>query len=373
MAAVTGNPVEVRYAQAVRIAVVVIVAVWHLGYDVLLLTRDQEIYQPLWAAFAAWVVLAVVQVAGSVLLLRSRLSAATARTLAVIAVAAGAMAVAAYPSHQAIGDFSWAWNTVGWFGVLLLLERPIGEFVILLTVNTGVTVIAMALDGSLAEPVMWARLIAVTYATAGIQLAFALLGRQLHQEARRATRTASEQARSLARDAADEAIHAERQRRYGDLQHRVRPLLRGLAGGELDPAAPAVRRAAAIEAGRLRRLFAETDETPHPLLHELRACADVAERRAVQVTLASYGDLPPIPAEMRQALVEASLRVLAEARDQARLTVLADPDEVVVSVVAGVGPDAGFEAPDLLPTAVQFDEEERELWVETTWAVPGGG
>lgn len=365
-----GGLVTVRYARAVNMAVVLIVAVWHFGYDVLIVLRGWSQYDPLWAALGAWVALAAIQVAGSVLLLRSALGRRTARGLAAAALAAGAVATAAYPTGQAISDISWAWNTVGWFGVLLLRWRPLRELAVLLTLNTAFTVVALAADGKLDDSVTWSRLITTIYTTAGIQLIFALLGRHLHQAAQQATRTAAAQAESLARAVSDETVHTDRRGRYTYLRDRVAPLLRGLAEGRLDPSEDTVRQAAAVEAARLRRLFAETDDTPHPLLHELRACADVAERRDVTVTLAAYGDLPPVPTSVRRELTEAPLLVLASARFWARLTLVADAAGVTVSVVADAQPGAALDSPSPLATFVVFDEEENQLWVETRWIVP---
>ncbi|MFI1332156.1 hypothetical protein ACH4U7_18830 [Streptomyces sp. NPDC020845] len=371
--------VAVRYAHAVSVAVVVIVAVWHFGYDVLIVLRGWGQYEPRWAAAGAWLALAVIQAVGSVLLLRSALGRRMAWALSTAALSAGAAATAAYPAGQAISDISWAWNTVGWFGVLLLMRRPLSELAVLLTLNTAVTVVVLALDGDLDDSVTWSRLITVTYATAGIQLIFALLGRQLHQAARHATRTVGAHAESLARAVSNETVHADRRRRYMYLRERIEPLLYGLADGCLDPSDDAVRRATAIEASRLRRLFAETDEVPHPLLHEIRACADIAERRDVAVTLAACGDLPSVPVSVRRALIETPLLVLASARARARVTVVADVAGVTVSVVADApsgnqldppGSGIRLDRADRLETSVLFDEEENQLWVETRWSAP---
>ncbi|WP_157407352.1 hypothetical protein [Actinomadura atramentaria] len=362
------RPVAVRYARAFRWTVIGVVAVWHLGYDVVIIARSVGGYDPVAAVFAAWVLLAAVQTAGAVLLLRSELDAARARALAAVALAAGELAGAAYPPGAAISDVSWAANTVGWTGVLLLVRRPLGELGVFMAVDVGCTAAHMAADGTLGQ-VGATRLITVAYTTAGIQLIFAWLGRRLHEAARQATESAGRWSAGLARSAAEEAVHAERRRRYEYLQARVEPLLRGLAEARLRPDDDAVRRRTAIEAARLRRLFAETDDTPHPLLHELRACADVAERRAVAVTLLSYGDVPPLPTPVRRALAEAPLLVLAGAASWARLAVVAGPDEVVVSVVA----DADVEVPVRAdgPLSVVLDREEGRLWVETRWNPPG--
>jgi hypothetical protein len=360
--------VATRFAKAVNIGLVAIVGVWHVGLDTLLLLRGWPVYEPQVAAAGSWLALTVIQTVGSILLLRSALSGHTARWLAGAALVTGVVATATYPAGGMISDVSWAWNTVGWFGVLLLMQRPLWELVALLGANTAVTVGFLAADGAL-DQVMVSRLLAVIYTTAGVQLTFAYLARQLNDGAREATETAAGQAERLARATADETVHAERQRRYEYLRIRVEPLLRGLAERQLDPGDTVVRQRAAVEAARLRRLFAETDDTPHPLLHELRACADVAERRGVRVTLLSYGDLPDLPASVRRELGEGALLVLSTAATRARVTVVATPEEVVVSVVADAPPETLVKSPGPLTVSALYDQEENQLWWETRWPV----
>ncbi|MGW3644858.1 hypothetical protein [Streptomyces sp. NPDC000878] len=367
-AGVAKGMVATRFAKAVNIGLVVIVGVWHLGLDTLLMFRGWQTYEPQAAAAGSWLALALIQTVGSILLLRSALSGHTARLLAGAALITGVVATATYPAGGMISDVSWAWNTVGWFGVLLLIQRPLWELVAVLGANTAVTVCFLVGDGAL-DQVMVARLLAVIYTTAGVQLTFAYLARQLNDGAREATEIAAGQAERLARTTADETVHAERRRRYEYLRSRVEPLLRGLAERQLDPGDSVVRRRAAVEAARLRRLFVETDDTPHPLLHELRACADVAERRGVRVTLLSYGDLPDLPTSARRELAEGALLVLATAATQARVTVVTTPEDVVVSVVADAPPETLVESPGPITVSAVYDQEEDQLWWETRWPV----
>lgn len=367
-AGVAKGMVATRFAKAVNIGLVVIVGVWHMGLDTLLVLRGWPVYEPPAAAAGSWLALTVIQTVGSVLLLRSALSGHTARWLAGAALVTGVVATATYPAGGMISDVSWAWNTVGWFGVLLLMQRPLWELVVLLGANTAVTVGFLVADGAL-DQVMVSRLLAVIYNTAGVQLTFAYLARQLNDGAREATEIAAGQAERLARTTADETVHAERRRRYEYLHSRVEPLLRGLTERQLDPGDTVVRQRAAVEAARLRRLFAETDDTPHPLLHELRACADVAERRGVSVTLMSYGDLPDLPASARRELAEGTLLVLASAATQARVTVVTTPEDVVVSVVADAPPETLVESPGPLTVSAIYDQEENQLWWENRWPI----
>ncbi|MGW5473497.1 hypothetical protein [Streptomyces chartreusis] len=358
--------VAARFAKAVNIGLVTIVGVWHLGLDTLLVIRGWPEYEPQAAAAGAWLALAVIQTWASILLLRTGLSTPTARGLAGASLVTGIVATAAYPPGETISDVSWASNTVGWFGVLLLMQRPLYELVTLLAANTAVTVCFLATDGTL-DHVTISRLLATAYTTAGIQFTFACLARQLNEGARDASEVAARRAEHLAQATADETVHDERGRRYEYLRKQVEPLLRGMAERHLDPEDVIVRRRAAVEAARLRRLFMETDATPHPLLHDLRACASFAEQRGVSVTLLSYGEVPELSASVRRDLTEGPLLAMATAATRARVTVVATAEEVVVSVVADAPPETLADAQDSLTTSALFDEEEDQLWWEARW------
>lgn len=366
-----GEPVAVRYSHVINVVVVVIVAVWHFGYDSLILVRGWSRYEPAWVALASWLVLAVVQLIGSVLLLRSGLRGRLAPLLTSVALLAGVAAVATYPRGEAISDVSWAANTVGWFGVLLLMRRPTRELVALLACTIAMTTVALGVNGDLDAQVAWSRLIAQSYTTAGIQLTFVLLTREVHHAARLTTGAARAQADRMARQAAQETRHAERRRRYRYLRERIAPLLHDLAEGRAHPGDDAVRRSSAIEAARLRRLFAETEDAAHPLLHELRACADVAERRDVDVTFVCYGELPDVPVAVRRDLTEGPLLALASAKTSARVTVVVTAGEVTVSVVADAAAPAAPRTIRSADTSVVFDEKESLLWLESRWRIPG--
>ncbi|MGC0334809.1 hypothetical protein RKD23_007799 [Streptomyces sp. SAI-170] len=362
------DAVAARFAKAVNIGLVSIVGVWHLALDTVVVMRGWPTYEPQAVAAGAWVILAVIQTVGSVLLLRRRLEAGVARSLAGVAVVTGVAAAASYPPGGELSSVSWAANTVGWFGVLLLMQRPLRELVALLCANTAVTAWFLAADGAF-DQVAFSRLLATTYTTAGIQLTFAYLARQLNEGAGEASAIAAERAEHLARAAAHETVHTERQRRYEYLRTRLEPLLRGLATRRLDPEDALVRTRAAVEAARLRRLFVETDDTPHPLLHELRACAAVAEERGVHVTLLSYGEVPDLPASVRRELAEGPLLAMAAAAARARETVVATPDDVVVSVLTDAPLQRPAASPGTLTESAVFDQEEN-LWWETRWPVP---
>ncbi len=130
-----------------------------------------------------------------------------------------------------------------------------------------------------------------------------------------------------------------------------------------------MRHRCAVEAGRLRRLFAETDDVTDPLLHELRACSYIADQRGVVVDLQLTGQLPALDRDVRRALTEAPLLALAGAERRARVTVLGRTDEVAVSVlVDGRGParaEPSGRASSQVTVSV-LDEDDRR-WVEARW------
>ena len=77
-------------------------------------------------------------------------------------------------------------------------------------------------------------------------------------------------------------------------------MLAALAAGHADPADPEVRRRS-CSAARLRRLIAEPTR-PDPLLHELRAAADLADRNGLPIELIAIGVPPDLPVEVRRRL-----------------------------------------------------------------------
>jgi hypothetical protein len=362
VATVTGEDVTSGYARAMDLAVVGIVAIWHVGYDLPKMQRGWATYRPAAVELAVWGALAVIGVVGSVLLLRGRRSRVAARTLAAAVVVLGAIGTAACPPGAAIGDMSWAWNAVGWFGVLLLIRRPLWELGVLLIANALVTGANLAPNLAMA-----ARYLVVIAISVGVQLAVVLVGRLVHDAAQQASDAAAAQAQTRARRDAADRVHAGRRRRYAYLRTRLEPLLTGLADGDLDVGEASVRRQCALEAARLRRLFAENDDAANPLLHELRASADIAERRDVAIELIALGEPPDLPLDVRRALTEAPLAVITAATTRARATVFAGPDEVIVCVFADAPADTPVPHIDLPALRTTHDHEGEDLWVETRW------
>ena len=299
----------------------------------------------------------------AVLLLRGSRGRGTGWAPAAAALVISTAAAACCPPTQML-ETDWAWGTAGWVGVLVLLRRPLGELGVFLSLEALATFAVLARDG-LHRPTV-AAFITVLAGSAGIQLAIAVAARGLNVPARQAADAATREAAATARQAAADRIRGARRARWLELQATAEPLLRGPAAGSADPGDPAVQRACAVEAARLRRLLAEGDDAPDPLVHELHACADVAQRRGVAVDIETVAVIPAVPAEGRRAITDLAIAVLVNAISRVHVTVTGTVDGVIVSLVS----DSPAE-PELPSSpawlAVDSQRDQQSLWVEARW------
>ncbi|MGC7096215.1 hypothetical protein ACPZ19_16195 [Amycolatopsis lurida] len=368
MPAEAGPTAVFRYRRIVELSVIAVAVSWHFGVNLGQLVASLPGYRNPVPPLVSWCVLGVITVVGAVWLFRGG-RARLADPLAGVALACSGLTTAASLPGDAIGPSSWSWGTVGWCGLVLLLRRPPYALAVFFAVNIGLTA-AFLVDSGQFDRVTAARFVTVVCTTTGIQLCVVLMDRLMRRITLRAVGADDERVRLLAVSIAARQVHLRRRSRYAYLAAEFERLLRGLADGRLDPADPAVQHRCALSAARMRRLWAETDETCDPLLHELRACADIAERRGVAVEFLTSGPLPELPPSSRRLLTEAPLEVLTGARTRARVTVLGGQDAITLSVVADVGPATVVpprEHPELTVTA-QWEEDE--LWVEARWALP---
>ena len=361
--------VTASYARATNVAAIIIVAVFHVGFTLPRRLSELSAGRAQTGEFAVWLALTAIGATGAFLLLRGHLPVVLSRVLAVCVLLLGAWVTVAHPPEHALDEGAWAWIVVGWFGVMLLNRQPSWVFCSLLVTNIAVTGAYLALNG-IADPVTVGRFVVATCMTAGIQLVAWLAATFLHRTAADAAKATVALVETRAREVTAEEMHASRAARYGYLALESRALLAGLAEGRLDPGDAEVRRRCAIESARLRRLFAETDDVADPILHELRACADVAERRNVTVDLVALGQMPQLPVDIRRALLDAPLVALSTTASRARGTVVANPDEVVVSVLGDAVPGTRTSRalPPYPPTVtITEDHEEGQLWVQARW------
>ncbi|MDF5755998.1 hypothetical protein [Spongiactinospora sp. TRM90649] len=355
-----------RYARGAIFASILIGACWHIGYDLTVTVLSLEVYRlPLLVA-AAWLVYLAIGVAAAVALIRSEHP-----IRGVWGYAAGAMAVnvgviAACPPAELVGLADWGWGSVGWLGLTLFWrrERHMRELVVFLALNGLITVAGMALTGTL-DRVSLALFLMVFFGGVTLQVGASVGGHALVFSARLAAERSAEQARIEAAREIAEQVHADRLRRYEAVRLAAADLLTALASGA-DPADERIRRECAAGAARLRRLISETDDVPDPLLAELRAQVLDAERRDVMVAMEPpVGTIPELPPGVCQALTAAPSLALRGARGDARVTVYATPEEVIVSVVADT--DDLTVAPCGHGVEVTQQREGRSLWIQSRW------
>jgi hypothetical protein len=349
-----------RYGRDFDRAVVFVVITWHvLGAGSELWSYLPDYAHPGWQV-AAWSVLSLIIILGAVRLLTR--TDRGAMPLATAALAVNGFVSVTVPGSRML-ETDWAWGTTGWACVLLLLRRPLAELLVYLTADAVVVGVVLT-AGGMSRPEA-ASFVTVLYASASIQLAVVVAVRVLDGTARRAVRTSVARADAAARQLIAERVHTARQDRYRAIGEDTRALLLALAEGRAGPEDPAVRRSCAVAAARLRRLFAESDDVPDPLVHELRACADIAERRAVRVDIETVGRLPEVPGATRRAFGETAIDVLARARGHARITLSAEDGGVAVAIVADVADRTPPVSGAGITVSHQYDENG--IWVEARW------
>jgi hypothetical protein len=356
-----------RYQRAFTVAVVVLVASWHIAGAGGQLLRDRPAYASFPFQGAMWLVMAVAIAAGSVLVLRGApgwLPAwLPAWTVAVIALAASTAAAAASPAGQMLA-LNWAWGSAGWTGVLVLLRRRFAELACFLAALAMATLGVQVWDGLNRTDL--AGFLAVLAWSTGAQVAVAAGVRALDVAAGQAAAAAEREHAARERAATAKIIRAARQARWLALQESAVPLVAELAAGTADPGDPQVRIRCAVQAARLRRLLAEGDELPGSLVHELHASADVAERRGVAIEVETAGLLPQVPGPARRVITDAAIAILTAARSQARITLAAVAAGIAVSFVADTGtvvrlPAAGE------GVVIEQQQDGGMLWAEARW------
>lgn len=267
------------------------------------------------------------------------------------------------PPHPLPAPDHWSIGLIGWYGLVLLYDLVVGWVVAFLLAHVAAIGASMVANGATTVDVAD---MGVTFVSvAGFQLGVALSARLLRRIADNAFRTSRAEEELRIREEEAAAAARNHERRYADLRATTIPLLAGLADGGLDPNAEAVRRRCAVEAARMRRLLTEGEGAADPLVHELGAIIDVAERHGASVQLSVRGTPGELPEHVRRELLAPISEVLVTARSPARVTVLHGPDQVRVS--------ARCAAPELPVTPpageVSFVESviDGQVWLETSW------
>jgi hypothetical protein len=359
-----------RYQRAFTIAVVFLVAGWHLAGAGGQLMHDRPAYGSFAFQGVMWLVMALAITAGTVLVLRGEPGWVPAWAVAVIALAASTAAAAASPAGQMLA-VNWAWGSAGWTGVLVLLRRRFAELAWFLAAQALATVGVLVANGL--HRLDLAGFFAVLAWSTGAQVAVAAGVRALDIAAGQAAAAARSEDAALERAATAEIVQVARRARWLTLQEGALPLVAELAAGTADPGDEQVRLRCAVQAARLRRLLAESDDVAGSLLHELHASADVAERRGVAIQVETAGSLPPVPAPVRRVVTDAAIAILTAARSHARITLVAVQPAgsagsagIAVSFVADTGAlvrlPAGGEG-----VAIEQQQDGGLLWAEARW------
>jgi hypothetical protein len=354
-----------RLGATMRIVLLGVAAVIQAGLCLAPLLRHHAGYRPALAADLAFGVFAAVTAGCSFWLLRRRpLPGAVAAAGTFVVLAASFAATSALPIDAFFRGPHWSFGLVGWLLLVLLADRP-PVLAGALAAHTAASVTQFLLAGTPTRSELGDAAI-VLFAFTAFQLAIAGLIRLLERRTGDAAAVAAERDRLATRAALAGQAGRDLRAGFAEQLGATLPLLAGLADGTVDPRTEAARSRCALAAAQLRRLFAENDDVPDPLVHEVTACLDVAERRGVAVTLAVSGDPVDVPPALRRELTGPVLTALTAARTRARVSVLRTPGLVRVAVVADTDSDepgfAGAEAVD-----VTSHTRDGQTWMEARW------
>ncbi|WP_157521737.1 hypothetical protein [Herbidospora cretacea] len=368
----TETSVRRNYSLGARRAAVSVVALWHFGFDLVSTVGLWDSYRYPWLAGLAWVLYTVIGAVAAVALLSESSLRFNVWPYAAGALAVSAMVMAACQPGDVVNAANWAWGSVGWLAMILFWPRPtwLRDLSLFLLANVVVTLGGLAVAGAF-DPLSLSKFLVVSVGAITLQAGASAGGHALDLAARWAVENSNRTARAEADRKAADQVHADRLARYAEVRSAVAPVLNLLADGA-DPANPDVRHESAVGAARLRRLIAETDDAPDPLLHTLRACAFDVERRGVVVLFLTAGTVPPLPLDVRRALTESPIEGMARARRQARVTLVATPREVIVSVLTDAPSllAPGAVRADNVATRVEAENGGTQLWIESRWTAP---
>jgi hypothetical protein len=363
--------VEDRYDHGALQAAVLVMTVWHLVPVLLnsvLMWRFDRI--PVTYGSATWLGYAVIGAITAWIALRGG-GRGPALPLAVVPLLLFGMVVTALsnPEGSFYDPYNWPFDAVGWFALVALWRRPVAELLLFFAVNTIIGFTLLVALGELNQ-VSLALYVMYAYGVSILQITLFIGGHELAAIARRTAEAHDRLARGMTRRLAAEAVLRSRRRRYETVQRTVSRLLAEIAADRLELTQPAASRRIRVAVTRLRRLTVETDEVPDPLLHELRACADEAEKRGIGVDLqAPVGSIPALPVEVRRALADPIIEVLAVTTTRARLTVVAPPSSLVVAIMADASID-GLPPSTHDTVQISYDAEGDLLWVQARWNDP---
>lgn len=356
--------ISTNVGQALRWSVLAMNLIILCGLDLPKLVASQQHYRPLWAQLLSFAALIGVTLVVATRLARRRPLDRLRWPLVAVVFAVSVLATATVPAEQRLGIAHWSEGDAAWTLVLVVMDARLAVFVALVVAQYAVTFLHTALGGASALTV--SEVVNATVIVFSYQLTVGIIAAVLRPVAVTAASISHNEERLRTEQAVADQIHRDRTDRYAALATTTAPLLAGLASGEADPGDAGFRRACAVEAARMRRLFAEDATVPDQLSHELRACIELAERNGISVRFAERGERPAVSTEIRRALTEPAVAALATAASTARVTVVGDEDEITVSVLADAPVDfVPTEPCPQVRTSTVVDGDR--LWINTTW------
>lgn len=317
------------------------------------------------AQLGAFAALSAVLAVAAVLVVRKRPWRTLRRPAVAVVLAASALSYLTLPDDKTSTTVDWVFGAANWVGVVILLDRPFRTMVAFLVTHELLALLNLLLFHDVTQSAL-ARFATGSVTVFGLPLCVAVVAAVLRRIGTEAAAATRELERVRTAEAVAVAAHRRRTQRFAELDGTVAPLLAGLADGSLTPSDPLVRRDCAVEAARMRRLFAELDTVANPLLHELRHCADIADRKGVEVELDARGRWPVPPVAVRRDLTDAALTALATAGSWARVTVVGSADLVSVSVVADCD-ELTVRAPATPGVRVDTISGAGTVWMEAQW------
>ncbi|WP_414938721.1 histidine kinase [Amycolatopsis sp. cmx-11-51] len=339
-----------------RIALLIVTAVLQVGLSLPVVSGAPSGY--------AFVALGAVLVVAAFWVLRGKaVPWPAAVTGSVVVLAASAVATWAVPPGELFGDRHWVFGLAGWHLLVLLLDRPVAA-VAALGAQLALTVVRLVVSAP-ADRSEIGSVVIVGLSVVTFQAATLALVRVVHRRAGEAAEASAERDRLAHRKALAEQREADQRNRFAGQLGATLPLLAGLADRTLDPRDAVVRERCALAATQLRRLFAENDDVPDPLVHEVSACVDLAERRGLTVTLAVSGEPAPVPTAVRRELTGPLMTALVAARSQARVSVLRAGDEIRVAAITDGEPGAPANGSGAVD--VEWHAWGQRSWMEAKW------
>jgi hypothetical protein len=357
---------ETQLQRGLRIAVLLVAVGSALVLGMINLAQHLRRYDPPEVQLAAYGALALVLAGEAVLVVRNRPWRRWRIPAVALVLAASVASYLTLPDGRSTSTTTdWIFGAAVWVGLVVLLDRPLRTVLAFIGAHELLAFLNLVLLHDVSRQSL-ARFATGSVTVVGLPLCVAVVAVVFGRISKEAAAATRELERLRTEEAVAVAAHRQRAQRFAEVSETAAPILEGLADGSLVPSDPAVQRRCAVEAARMRRLFAETDTVENPLLHELRHCADIADRKGVEVELDARGHWPSPPVEVRRDLTDAALTVLATAGSWARVTVTGDDDLVSVSVVADCG-ELTLPEPVTPGVRVETVGSGATTWMEARW------